>query len=38
MSQLDQNLLYATSFAVLLATLILFVWQYIRMNRKDKDD
>jgi hypothetical protein len=38
MNELQQNLLFAVSGIVLVGTLILFVWQYIRMNRRDKDD
>ena len=38
MSQFEQNLLYAATGVVLTGTLIVFVWQYLRMNRRDKDD
>lgn len=38
MSEFEQTLLFAATGIVLLGTLIVFVWQYIRMNRRDKDD
>ena len=38
MTELEQNLLFAATGVVLVGTLIVFVWQYIRMNRRDKDD
>ncbi|GAA1975961.1 hypothetical protein [Microbacterium pumilum] len=38
MTELEQTLLFAVSGVVLVGTLIVFVWQYIRMNRRDKDD
>ncbi len=37
-SELEQNLLFAATGVVLIGTLIVFVWQYIRMNRRDKDE
>lgn len=38
MTEFEQNLLFAATGVVLVGTLIVFVWQYIRMNRRDKDD
>lgn len=38
MNTLDQTLLYGASALVLLGTLVVFVLQYVRMNRKDKGD
>jgi hypothetical protein len=38
MSEFEQNLLFAATAIVLVGTLIVFVWQYMRMNRRDKDD
>jgi predicted negative regulator of RcsB-dependent stress response len=35
MNQWEQTLLFAVTAIVLLGTLILFVWQYLRNNRKD---
>ncbi len=35
MTDLEQNLLFAVSAIVLVGTLIVFVWQYFRSNRKD---
>ena len=35
MSALEQTLLYAATGIVLLGTLIVFVWQYFRNNRKE---
>jgi len=34
-TDLEQNLLFAVSAIVLVGTLIVFVWQYFRSNRKD---
>ena len=38
MSGFEQTLLFAATGIVLVGTLIVFVWQYIRMNRRDKDE
>ena len=38
MTELEQTLLFAVTGVVLVGTLIVFVWQYIRMNRRDKDE
>ncbi len=35
MTEFEQTLLFATTAIVLVGTLIVFVWQYIRSNRKD---
>ena len=35
MNEFEQTLLFATTAIVLVGTLIVFVWQYIRSNRKD---
>ena len=35
MSETEQTLLFATTGIVLVGTLIVFVWQYMRNNRKD---
>jgi hypothetical protein len=35
---LDQGLLYGVSAVVLLGTLVVFVMQYVRMNRRDRDE
>jgi hypothetical protein len=37
-NEFEQNLLFAVTTLALAATLVVFVWQYIRMNRRDKDD
>lgn len=37
MNTLDQTLLYGVSALVLVGTLVVFVVQYVRMNRKDKE-
>lgn len=37
MNALDQALLYGVSALVLVGTLVVFVVQYVRMNRKDKE-
>ena len=31
----EETLLFATAAIVLLTTLVVFVWQYLRNNRKD---
>ncbi len=36
MSEFDQTLLLASSAVVLLGTLVVFVWQYVR-SRRDRD-
>jgi hypothetical protein len=35
MTELEQTLLFAATGIVLVGTLIVFVWQYMRNNRKD---
>ena len=35
MSEFEQTLLFAATGIVLVGTLIVFVWQYLRNNRKD---
>jgi hypothetical protein len=35
MTEFEQTLLFAATAIVLLGTLIVFVWQYVRNNRKD---
>jgi hypothetical protein len=35
MSDFEQTLLFAATAIVLVGTLIVFVWQYLRNNRKD---
>ena len=35
MTEFEQTLLFAATGIVLLGSLILFVWQYLRNNRKD---
>jgi len=35
MNEFEQTLLFATTAIILVGTLIVFVWQYIRNNRKD---
>jgi hypothetical protein len=35
MNEFDQTLLFATTAIILVGTLIVFVWQYFRNNRKD---
>ena len=35
MSEFEQTLLFAATGIVLVGTLIVFVWQYFRNNRKD---
>jgi hypothetical protein len=37
MTEFEQALLFAATGVVLIGTLIVFVWQYSRMNRRDKD-
>ena len=36
MTEFEQSLLFASTAIVLVGTLIVFVWQYIRMNRRDR--
>jgi hypothetical protein len=38
MNEVEQNLLFAMTAIVLAGTLIVFIWQYVRTNRRDKDD
>jgi len=38
MSEFEQTLLFAVTGITLVGTLIVVVWQYMRMNRRDKDD
>ncbi len=38
MTEFEQNLLFASTAIVLVGTLIVFVWQYMRMNRRDRSD
>ena len=35
MNEFEQTLLFAATGIVLVGTLIVFVWQYLRNNRKD---
>jgi hypothetical protein len=35
MTEFEQTLLFAATGIVLVGTLIVFVWQYMRNNRKD---
>ena len=35
MNEFEQTLLFAATAIILVGTLIVFVWQYIRSNRKD---
>lgn len=35
MSETEQTLLFATTAIILVGTLVVFVWQYFRDNRKD---
>jgi hypothetical protein len=35
MTEFEQTLLFAATGIVLVGTLIVFVWQYLRNNRKD---
>jgi hypothetical protein len=37
MNEFEQNLLFAVTGIILVGTLIVFVWQYMRNNRRDKD-
>ena len=37
MNEFEQNLLFAVTGVILVGTLIVFVWQYMRNNRRDKD-
>jgi hypothetical protein len=34
----EQTLLFATTAIALGGTLVVVIWQYVRMNRRDKDD
>jgi hypothetical protein len=34
---MEQTLLLAVTGVILVGTLIVFVWQYLRNNRRDKD-
>ena len=36
-SDVEQNLLFAVSAVILLGTLVVFVWQYLRSRNRDKD-
>jgi len=36
-NEFEQNLLFAVTGVILVGTLIVFVWQYMRNNRRDKD-
>ena len=38
MTEFEQTLLFAATAIVLVGTLIVFVWQYMSMKRRDKDD
>ena len=38
MTEFEQSLLFASTAIVLVGALIVFVWQYIRMNRRDRSD
>ena len=38
MTEFEQTMLFASTAVVLVATLVVFVWQYIRMNRRDRPD
>jgi len=38
MSSLEQNLLYGVTVVILSGTLIVFVVQFVRRNRRDKDE
>ena len=38
MTEFQQTLLFASTAIVLSGTLIVFVWQYSRMNRRDRSD
>ena len=38
MTELEQNLLFAVTGIILLGTLIVFVWQYLRDRRDDDTD
>lgn len=35
MSETEQTLLFATTAIILVGTLVVFLWQYFRDNRKD---
>jgi len=38
MTEFQQTLLFASTAIVLVGTLIVLVWQFMRMNRRDRDD
>ena len=38
MTEFEQTMLFASTAIVLAGTLIVFVWQYLRMNRRDRSD
>ena len=38
MTEFEQTMLFASTAIVLVGTLIVFVWQYLRMNRRDRSD
>lgn len=38
MNEFEQTLLFAVTGITLVGTLIVVVWQFVRMNRRDKDD
>jgi len=37
-SEFDRNLLFAVSALILLGTLTVFIWQYVRNRNRDEDD
>jgi hypothetical protein len=38
MTEFEQNLLFASTAVVLVGTLIVFTWQYVRMNRRNDSE
>lgn len=36
MTPIEQGLLYGVTILILVSTLVLFVWQLVRSNRRDK--
>lgn len=38
MNQFEQYALYGVTIVILAGTLVVFVMQYLRMNRRDKDE
>ncbi len=38
MSGLEQSLLFGVTIVILAGTLVVFVAQYVRMRKRDKDD